>query len=341
MSKRVFFSVAAANVMVACLGLAGVGLAANVLPRTELAGARPAAYMGSEGRIAFVRHGDIYSIEPSGSGLRLLAGGGHDAGPRWSPNGSKLAYLDGGNLWVMHADGSHKHQITSGAPKFTDGRPSWSPSGRYLAFVRTAQHARQGLLTRYDTLSGHFVTFTTMIPPPTLIKVPARPGTAVAWQRTVTDGVVGYFLLYEGIGPTCEPTTSCLAALGFDHESQFSNGEPSLEDSAPLPKRFTDPDWYPIRPDFAIDVLVSVASCPVSGCTHTGIQLTITSPLILPGAYQAVYSPTGAHIAFVRNGRSGPQISIKQVSPVVARTSRVLTAGTEPDWQPTAPFPPA
>jgi dipeptidyl aminopeptidase/acylaminoacyl peptidase len=135
---------AAGALAVGALALTGVGLA----------GPARAAYLGSEGRIAFVRSGDIYSIEPTGAEVRLLAGGGHDSGPRWAPNGSRIAYLDDGNLWIMNANGSHKRQITSAAPGLTDGRPTWSPGGRYLAFVQTVRSARLGYLTRYDTVTG-------------------------------------------------------------------------------------------------------------------------------------------------------------------------------------------
>lgn len=313
--------------------LAAVSLAGTGIAR--------AAYLGSEGRIAFVRHGDIYSIKPTGTGQRLLAGGGHDSGPRWSPNGSRLAYLDHGDLWIMNADGSHKHQITAGAPRTTDGRPSWSPSGRYLAFVRTARSARHGILTRYDTVSGHFRQFTASFEGGP-VAVPAVPGTAVAWNVASDGTSVGYFIMYEGAGVLCSAHHFCLNALGFGHESQFAHGFPSAEEITTAPKRLTDPDWYPLRPQFATDLLTSVGSCTAGHCTHGGIQLKILGRTILPGAYEAVYSPAGSHVAFVRNGRHGPVIYLvvpPSASPVLH--PHRLTTGTEPDWQPVAPFPPA
>ncbi len=323
----------AAAVTLGAIALAGAGLA------------RPAraAYPGSEGRIAFVRNGNIYSIQPSGSGVHLLAGGGRDSGPRWSPNGSRLAYLDNGNLWIMNADGSHKHQITSAAPGHTDGRPTWSPSGRYLAFVRSAQHARYGYLTRYDTVTGRLRTFTTTVSPPGLIRVSARPGTAVAWARALDGGAApGYFILYEGAGDLCSAHHFCLDALGLGHEYQVRNGFPSVEDATHAPTRLTDPDWYPILPQFDTDVLTTVESCTSAGCTHTGIELQILGAVILPGGYQAVFSPIGRHIAFVRNRRRGPEIYTTVNDPANAASHAVaLTAGSQPDWQPVAPFPPA
>lgn len=304
-------------------------------------GSAQAAYRGSEGRIAFVRSGNIYSINPSGFGLRLLAGGGHLSGPRWSPNGQRIAYLNSGNLWIMNADGSHKRQITSAAPGYTDGRPTWSPGGRYLAFVKTARLARYGYLTRYDTFLAKFVTFTTSYAYKP-ISVAAKTGTAVAWQRVGAPSPFAYFILAESAGVLCPAHNYCLSALGLGNESQFGSVYPSVEAQTPAPTRLTYPDWYPIRPSFATDVLTTVESCTSSGCAHSGIELRILGSLILPGAYQAVYSPAGSHIAFVRVV-SGQPVIYTATDIAKSRVSNVakLTAGSEPDWQPVAPFPPA
>jgi TolB protein len=62
----------------------------------------------------------------------------------WSSDGSRLAFVAGrahhvraqagdGNLFVMHADGTHLKQLTSGA---SVSAPSWSPSGGQIVVVR-------------------------------------------------------------------------------------------------------------------------------------------------------------------------------------------------------------
>ena len=331
----------------AALALTGAGLIALTPATAVHAGpavrSAPVAYIGSDGRIAFVRNGNIFSIEPDGAGRRKLTRHGHASGPRWSPNGTKLAFIDRGNLWIMNANGSKKHRITDAAPLYTDGRPTWSPNGRYLAFVKTLRHRSFGYLTRYDTVTGRFVSFTDKIATPRQIKVAALAGSAVAWQWALnaTGQVFGSFLIYEGARRQCIGELFCLDALGFGQQDQFRNGFPSAESDHSTPVRLTDPDWFPIRPHFATDVLTTVENCMVLPCTRTGLMLHIDSTApILPGAYEGVWAPLGDQIAFVKDVRGVPHVYTDKISPVAEFNPVFLADGTEPDWQPTAPFPP-
>jgi hypothetical protein len=305
----------------------------------RLLGGAPQAYPGANGRIAFVRDGDIFTIEPNGTGLRRLTGRGQASGPRWSPDGQQIAYIYHGNLWIMNANGSHKTQITAAAPQYTDGRPSWSPNGRYLAFVKTQGRHGYGYLTRYDTVTHRFASFTDVINPPHLIKIAILASTAVAWAwaRDASGVTYGSFLLYEGTRTQCEAARFCLNALGFPHQDQYRNGYPSAEDQHSTPTRLTDPDWYPISPSFSTNVVTTVENCAASPCTHSGLSLEITGPTILPGAYEGVYSPNGGYIAYAINVRGTPSIFTWNLSPVARFSPVFLTDGTQPDWQPTPP----
>jgi hypothetical protein len=88
---------------------------------------------------------------------------------------------------------------------------------------------------------------------------------------------------------------------------------------------------------FSVDTLATQEKCSAGHCTYQGIDLTIGSSPTLPGAYQAVYSPSGVFVAYVRNVRGKPRIYI-QAPPTVGRIFPAgLTTGNQPDWQPLAP----
>ena len=64
---------------------------------------------------------------------RLTSGESSSAAPRWSPDGKKIAFTTGGQVWVMDAGGDNKEQIT----KISTGAagPVWSPDGKWIAFT--------------------------------------------------------------------------------------------------------------------------------------------------------------------------------------------------------------
>ena len=76
----------------------------------------------------------IYSTPIGGGSIKQLTSGDSSAsGPRWSPDGKKIAYVTGGQIWVMDADGDDKEQVTK-IPTGASG-PVWSPDGRWIAFA--------------------------------------------------------------------------------------------------------------------------------------------------------------------------------------------------------------
>ena len=99
-----------------------------------------ATWPGRDGRIAFVKANQIYTIRPDGSGLSKRTYVGKNYRPEWSPSGQRIAYIHEPaagvrEIWMMRADGSNKTRITQGG-NATAG-PSWSPDGRWLAFADT------------------------------------------------------------------------------------------------------------------------------------------------------------------------------------------------------------
>lgn len=109
----------------------------------SVVGPSPAAlavFPGQNGRIAyatgFARTPQIYSMRPNGTALRQLTHvpKGHAAiMPEWSPDGTQIAFIRDGQVWVMNADGSGKHGLTT--PRAEDDHPSWSPDGSRILFT--------------------------------------------------------------------------------------------------------------------------------------------------------------------------------------------------------------
>lgn len=100
---------------------------AGVVVATLLLVPAGASGLPGNGLIAFGSNGRIYAADPAG-GAEIDLGPG--ASPSWSPDGSRLAFVNGG-VGVMNADGSARRQLHVG----NDRKPVWSPDGTRLAFM--------------------------------------------------------------------------------------------------------------------------------------------------------------------------------------------------------------
>ena len=127
-----------------------------------------ATFPGANGRIAFSQgpiipdggelseHSQVFTIEPSGAGLRQLTHVSKDqsaAVPDWSPDGRRIAYESNQTgafgIWVMNADGSGQIQVT-GAQGFGDFYPSWSPDGAKLLYSHCTEVVGLGFFSQCD-----------------------------------------------------------------------------------------------------------------------------------------------------------------------------------------------
>lgn len=104
-----------------------------------------ATYPGRDGRVAYVimdpsyRHKDIWAVNNDGTGNRRLTSDGKSWHPRWSPDGSLLAFERDKDIYVMRSTGALLRRVT------TTGRahqPTWSPDGKRIAFVNVTAAGR-------------------------------------------------------------------------------------------------------------------------------------------------------------------------------------------------------
>lgn len=69
---------------------------------------------------------------PGSAPKQITNGSTSSSSPRWSPDGKKIAFVNGGQIWMMDPDGDDRKKISdisTGA-----GNPVWSPDGKWIAF---------------------------------------------------------------------------------------------------------------------------------------------------------------------------------------------------------------
>ena len=88
-------------------------------------------------KIVFDLLGDIYVMPIAGGEAKALTSGiAWDMQPRYSPDGSRIAFTSdrggGDNIWVMDRDGSDAEDVTKEKFRLLNS-PVWTPDGQYIA----------------------------------------------------------------------------------------------------------------------------------------------------------------------------------------------------------------
>lgn len=99
-----------------------------------LCSAALATFPGENGKIAFSRDGDIWIMDPDGSNQeQITSGPAQDSGPRWSPDGSAVAFSrqGSGHARILVYDLGGGLSRLGDLERVSD--PAWSPDGQRFA----------------------------------------------------------------------------------------------------------------------------------------------------------------------------------------------------------------
>ncbi|MBI3792939.1 MAG: PD40 domain-containing protein [Gemmatimonadetes bacterium] len=93
--------------------------------------------------IVFDVLGDLYTIPiTGGKATRITSGAGWDQQPRYSPDGTQIAFVSdrngSKNVWIANADGTRARALTK-SERINFSSPIWSSDGQYVIAARTGQ----------------------------------------------------------------------------------------------------------------------------------------------------------------------------------------------------------
>jgi dipeptidyl aminopeptidase/acylaminoacyl peptidase len=147
---------------------------------------------------------DIWVMNADGSGqVNITDDDAFEAGPTWSPDGSKIAFDKGGDLWVMNPDGSEQRNVTNTG--YVNGRyvgeydPDWSPDGKKLAFASNRHYNKYEVYTmNLDGTGLTNVTNTRYVNEEDCVWSPS--GTRIAYRKDLTENAEIFTKNADGSG---------------------------------------------------------------------------------------------------------------------------------------------
>lgn len=271
----------------------------------------------------------------NGALTRLTDSTDADMYPKWSPDGSTIAWVSGapGNshIWIMNSDGSGKRQLTTAAGM--QGWPEWSPDGTRLLYweynetsklysIRTIKVDGTSIITIAETTNildrpvwrpdGQYVAYAAEINANWDIWV-AKSDASQSWRMTTSpametnplwspDGtMIDYKVATSGPYNLTEEYFLSVEN-GFDSPKVYAwNGPQSIQMSGWSPDgkkiAYTAETVSGTSGKDRVSYLVAISDVSLSGTTAHATSSEVLSAMTL-GDRGAVFSPDGKKVAF-------------------------------------------
>jgi hypothetical protein len=237
----------------------------NSTVTTLVAGTSP-SWSPDGTQLAFVNGGSIFTCTASNCGPTTSAALASGSNPAWSPDGTKIAYDSGGNLKIMSTGGAD----SSPSPSVAGTDPSWSPDATKLAFASGASIFTCTVSSCSGTISGALVGGSKPAWSPDGLTIAYQSGLNV-YVIPASGGTAN--LVAAGSSPAWSPDTDSIALVNASGQIAVTQGSgsvwqtPIVQDIGPGD---SEPEWQTIAP-------IKVTQPSIFGTAQTGSSLTSTN----------------------------------------------------------------
>lgn len=97
---------------------------------------RQVAFVGSDGDFWKSQRRAVFTVDPDGSHPKRITPWGDVLSVQWSPDGQRLAFTRGSDIYTIHPDGTRLVRLSSEEDGTFSFGPMWSPDSSQILFVR-------------------------------------------------------------------------------------------------------------------------------------------------------------------------------------------------------------